>query len=33
MFELERGRDNLFRPTVMAILDESHISARASDKP
>ncbi len=32
-FELERGRDDWFRPTVMAILDESDISARASDEP
>ena len=33
MFELERGRDDPFRPTVMAVLDESDISARGSDKP
>jgi len=32
MFELERGRDDPFRPTVMAVLDESDISARGSEQ-
>ena len=32
MFELERGHDDPFRPTVMAVLDESDISARGSEQ-